>query len=67
MKVTIEFTLPDDQGQYERARLGSEAVSALWEIDQHCRAILKHGDPSPDVREALQAIRQMIPGECLEV
>jgi hypothetical protein len=67
MRVTMEFTLPDDQGDYDAARLGREALAALWEIDQRCREILKHGDPSPELREALEDIRRSIPGECLEV
>jgi hypothetical protein len=47
--------------------LGREAISALWEIDQHCRAILKHHDPSDEVRQLCETLREMIPQACLEV
>lgn len=67
MKITMTFRMPDDQAEYDAARLGREALAALWEIDQHCRSILKHGEPSPECREALEAVRRIIPGECLEV
>jgi hypothetical protein len=63
MKATLTFTLPDDQPDFDAARLGSKALVALWEIDQHCRAVLKHGDPSEETRELAEAIRGMISEE----
>jgi hypothetical protein len=63
MIVTFKFTLPEEQGDFDAARLGRDALSALWEIDQHCRAIVKHGDPSEETRELAQAIRGMISDE----
>lgn len=60
------FTLPDEQGEYDAARLGRAALLVLWEIDQHCRSLLKHGEPTKEVRELAQQIRGMIPGEMLE-
>ena len=65
--VTIRFTLPDEQGDYDAARLGRRALLALWDIDQHCRSLLKHGEPPQEVRELAEEIRRMIPGELLEV
>lgn len=67
MKAILEFTLPDDQGDYDAARLGRQALSALWEIDQQCRSFLRHGEPTSAERRLAEAIRAMIPGECLEV
>jgi hypothetical protein len=67
MKATLAFSLPDDQGDFDAALLGREAISALWEIDQHCRAILKHHDPSDEVRQLCETLREMIPQACLEV
>jgi hypothetical protein len=64
--VTIRYTLPDEQGEFDAARLGREALSALWEIDQHCRSRVKHGDPTPEERGLAEEIRRMIPGELLE-
>ena len=67
MKATLTYTLPEDQGDFDAALLGRNAISALWEIDQHLRGLLKHGDPSDEVRSLCQAIRDMIPDACLEV
>jgi hypothetical protein len=67
MRATLQFTLPDDQAEFDAARLGQRAISALWHIDQHCRSLVKHGDPSPDVQELAEAIRNMIPAELLDV
>jgi len=63
VKATFTFQLPDDQPDYDAARLGRDALSALWEIDQHCRAVLKHGDPSEDAAALAEAIRGMISDE----
>ena len=66
MKATLTFTLPDDQGDFDAALLGRSAITALWEIENHCRAIVKHGDPREDMRELCETIRAMIPPACLE-
>jgi hypothetical protein len=63
MKAILQFDLPEDQGDFDAARLGREALLALWEIDQHCRSVVKHGDPSEETRELAQAIRGMITDE----
>ena len=65
--VTLRFTLPDEQGDFDAARLGRRAIVTLWEIDQHCRSQLKHGTPTPGQRELAEDIRRMIDGEMLEV
>jgi len=65
--VTVTYNLPDEQGEYDASRLGREAISALWEIDQVCRSLLKHGEPTQGERRLAEEIRRMIPGECLEV
>jgi len=67
MKASIHFSLPEDQGDFDAALLGRNAMSALWEIDQHCRAVVKYGEPSDEVRKLCETIRAMIPPECLEV
>ena len=65
--ATLRYTLPDEQGEFDAARLGSKALLVLWEIDQRCRSLMKHGDPTPEERKLAQEIREMIPGELLEV
>ena len=65
--VTVTYTLPDEQAEFDAARLGRAALTVLWEIDQHCRSVVKHGEPTPEERRLAEDIRAMIPGECLEV
>jgi hypothetical protein len=67
MKATLTFNLPDEQGEFDAARLGSQALTTLWDIDQRCRSLLKHGSPTPDAARLAEEIRGMIPGEMLEV
>ena len=65
--VTIRYTLPDEQHDYDAARLGRDACGCLWDIDQRLRELLKYGEPSEAERRLAEEIRQMIPAECLEV
>jgi hypothetical protein len=64
--VTLRYRLPDEQAEYDAARLGSEALAALWDIDQWCRNRIKHETPTADEVHALEFIRAMIPHELLE-
>jgi hypothetical protein len=66
MIATLRFRLPEEQPEFDAARLGRPALSTLWEIDQHCRAIVKHGSPSEETRELAEAIRAMISDELRE-
>jgi hypothetical protein len=66
MNVTMRFTLPEEQGDFDAARLGSKALLTLWEIDQHCRSLLKHGEPTPEQAALAQEIRAMIDAELLD-
>ena len=58
--VTLTFTLPDEQAEYDAARTGAEARSVLREIDEHCRSLLKYGDPSAEAGQLAFEIRGMI-------
>ena len=66
MQAILKFSLPDEQGEFDAARLGREALATLWEIDQHCRSRVKYGEPTPAERELAEEIRRMIPEELLE-
>ena len=66
MRAILKFDLPDDQAEFDAARLGRAALAALWEIDQRCRSLLKHGEPTPEERRLAQEIRAMIEPELLE-
>jgi hypothetical protein len=62
--ATLRFTLPDEQAEYDAARLGREALSTLWDIDQRCRSLVKHGEPSEETERLAEEIRQMIRDTC---
>ena len=66
MIATLRFNLPDEQAEFDAARLGSEALSAIWAIDQWCRNRIKYETPTADEVHALEAVRAMIPAELLE-
>jgi hypothetical protein len=66
MKATLSFTLPDEQGDFDAARLGGKALLALWEINQRCRSLIKHGSPTPEEQRLAEEIRGMIDAELLE-
>jgi hypothetical protein len=62
--ATLRFNLPDEQGDYDAARLGRQMAATLWEIDQRCRSLLKHGQPSEETAKLAEEIRQMIRDGC---
>lgn len=64
--VTIRYKLPDEQAEFDAARTGAQARSALWEIDQFCRNLLKHGESTKTERLFAEGIRRMIPPELLD-
>ena len=66
MKAILKFSLPDDQAEFDAARLGRQALSTLWDIDQRCRSLIKHGEPTDEERRLAEDIRRMIPGELLD-
>lgn len=67
MKATLKFDLPDEQGEFNAALHGREALSVLWEIDQRCRSLLKHGDPTEEQAKLAEEIREMIPFHLTEI
>ena len=66
MIATLQFTLPDEQSEYDAARLGSQALATLWAIDQKCRNRVKYGEPTDAEQRLAETIRKMIPAEMLE-
>lgn len=58
--VILRYRLPEEQVEYNAAMQGSAAKAAIWEVDQYCRTILKHGEPSDDERRHLDRIRDML-------
>jgi hypothetical protein len=58
--VIIRYRLPDEQPELTAAMQGAEAKGVIWSVDQHCRSILKHGEPSEETRRHLEEIREML-------
>ena len=56
----LRFRLPDEQSEFNAAMQGADAKSAIWQIDQYCRSVCKHGEPSEETREHLEHIRRLI-------
>jgi hypothetical protein len=65
MIATLRFNLPDEQAEYDAARLGSEAMQVLWQIDQRLRSLMKYGAPCGETRILCDELRAMIPAELL--
>lgn len=65
MRATLTFELSEEHAEHVAALRGGEALGVLADIDRHCRSTIKHGDPSAEVRAALQAGRELIPADLL--
>ena len=65
-KAMLKFDLPEEQEEFKAATQGAAARNLLWEIDQHCRGVIKYGEASEETRKALEYIRTLI-RECAEV
>jgi hypothetical protein len=64
--ATFRYRLPEEQPEFDAARLGSSACDCLWEIDQRCRSLVKHGEPSEETARLAEEIRQIIRDGCPE-
>ena len=60
MKVTLEFTLPEDAWEHQDALQGPAYHRALREIDDYLRNRLKHGTMSNEMRNELEAVRRLL-------
>lgn len=60
MKATIEFNLPDEQNDWTATVHANAAWSALQDIDEHCRSVLKHGHDYKCVEALAERIRRDI-------
>jgi hypothetical protein len=61
----LKFDLadPDDEREHRYALAGREALIALELVENRCRAILKHGDPSEETQRVVEEIRALVPHE----
>lgn len=67
LKAILKFDLPEDQGDFDAAMHGRAALSALWDIDQRLRGLLKHGEPTEEQQQLAVDVREMIPRHLLEL
>lgn len=54
MKATIEYSLPDDQIEFDMATNGHKMHSVLWDLDQWLRGNTKYA-PDGTHEEAIKA------------
>jgi glutamate-1-semialdehyde aminotransferase len=66
-EATLKFDLPDEQNDFNAAIHGRDALSILWDIDQRCRSLLKHGEPTEEQAKLAEEIRAMIPSHLMEM
>lgn len=62
--ATLRYKLPDEQADFDAARLGAAACACLCNIDQGLRSLLKHGEPSEQTARLAEEIREMIRQGC---
>ena len=49
MKATLEYDLPDEQEEFEKAVNGGRYAYVIWQLDQYLRANTKYApDSMPD-------------------
>ena len=65
--ATLAYSLPEDEPDFDAAINGRKAISALWDIDQRLRSVLKHGEPSDETARLAEEIRGLIPSELLDM
>lgn len=69
-RATLTFSLPEEEPEFQTACQAAAAKSLLWDLDQHCRTILKYEQEPHDERCRLaEEIREMIreyPGVSIE-
>lgn len=58
--ATLSFNLPEEQSEFTAAVEGAAARNLIWEIDQHCRGLIKHGNLPEEIDRHLQEIRDII-------
>lgn len=67
MKVTIEYTLPEEREEMEQAVKGHEYAAALYELDQKLRSLIKHDNSLSEAHlTAYQHARDMLHAYCSE-
>ena len=58
--VILRYRLPDEQTELNAAMQGRDAKIVIWEVDQYCRGLLKHGTISDETAKHFEQIREML-------
>ncbi|NBW22978.1 MAG: hypothetical protein EBR82_85040 [Caulobacteraceae bacterium] len=58
MKAILEYTLPDDQHEYDLANSASDMYNALYEINEKLRNLHKYGELNGEQLEIVDKIYQ---------
>ncbi len=61
--LKFDLSEPDDERLHRYALAGRDALIALEVVENRCRAILKHGDPSEETQRIVEEIRALVPYE----
>jgi hypothetical protein len=57
----LTFRLPEEEPEFKTACQAAAAKSLLWDLDQHCRSIVKYEqEPHEERRRLAEEIRQII-------
>ena len=65
--ATLRFKLPEDSMDHRAALAGRDALIALERIDNRMRAIVKYGEPSKEIGQLCEEVRNMIPANLREI
>lgn len=65
MNATLNFNLPEDQGDFQAAIDGGKWKSVCFDFDQWLRNKLKYADRLPDLEEVREELNNMIKNENL--
>jgi len=67
MKAILEFSLPEDQPEFNNAIKGGDWKHVCWEMDQLLRKHIKYNeDLSEDARGILEYVREEFNGFMIE-
>lgn len=65
MKATLEFNLPKEQPEHLTAVMSGYLFSALWDIDNLCRSVIRHDTYKDKTPEDLAETIREVAGEVL--
>lgn len=66
MKAILEYSLPEEENEFETARNGIKYYGILCGVDEKLRGFLKYGHSFKTVEECCEALRQHIRDSCLD-